>query len=99
MVYSQQRICWVSISGAGGWWHVAMHAPKTGAVLEPCNLSLLGKLGKKIMENPKMDDVRVPWIDNLSPDVDPEDLMSPGKSPSGIWHLPTSWLDHKFPRI
>ena len=45
--YSQQRICWVSISGArdwSDWWHVAMHAPKNwnspGTLLKPFAVGL-----------------------------------------------------------
>ena len=40
---SQQRICWVSISGARGLVTRKCTPRKTGTVLEPCwNLSLLG---------------------------------------------------------
>jgi hypothetical protein len=39
--FTDQRICWVSISGAGDWHENAPR--KTGRVLEPCwHLSLLG---------------------------------------------------------
>ena len=97
--YSQQRICWVSISGAGDWWHENDRTctPRiSGTVLEPCwNLSLLGCKAGQVILVP----TRISLEHRVSPSSFPEIVAKPKsqkfiqpfpRKSSNSWRAPTT---------